>query len=400
MREETLLSPGSVSERSGYLEWDTQPSQFKTYPPFCYRLSLADFPSLEWLERVRCITDVRNIGGRPYRRLNVPSAGNLHPIEIYVQLRNMTGILSGIYHLDVPNRELVMVSEIASEGCELYVGLEHRFNGVIVMISLVPFRSGWKYGRRSWRYLYLDLGHQIGALAASVRHFGLELTKMSPVEGLNRAMGMGPDETVAAVYGVGEVSHRGVKGLSLPLIQVQPTDYLLSDEVLLGAIRSAAVYTEIPAGGAWPFFERVNRLRRSAREFHPDGLGDEALRFLMATPSPPSLEIVMVVLHAHAIRPGVYREGICTQEGDFDSDIVHLLLEQRFTARANMVVLIGSERFDAHAHVDAGVYAQGIGYAAWELDAVCSGIGAFYDDEARRWLRQPMLYAVAIGGKR
>ncbi len=167
-------------QRTTYLDWDTQPSLFKRYPHFCHRLKLSDYPSLQWLQQTRFISDSTSVAQNPYHRLNVPSAGNLHPIEIYVQLRNIAGILSGIYHLDVLKRELVMIMEIAGEGIEPYMGLEHRFNGALVMISLVPFRSSWKYGLRGWRYLYLDLGHQIGALSTSVHHFGYKLTKMSP----------------------------------------------------------------------------------------------------------------------------------------------------------------------------------------------------------------------------
>ncbi|MDD2267300.1 nitroreductase family protein, partial [Sulfuricurvum sp.] len=77
----------------------------------------------------------------------------------------------------------------------------------------------------------------------------------------------------------------------------------------------------------------------------------------------------------------------------------HLLLEQRFIAGANMVVLIYAENFCASSHIEAGIYAQEL-YMACEYHEVgCSGIGAFYDDEASRWSDNALLYAVAIGGK-
>lgn len=64
-----------------------------------------------------------------------------------------------------------------------------------------------------------------------------------------------------------------------------------------------------------------------------------------------------------------------------------------------MVILITAEEFSATTHVDAGIYAQEL-YMACEAHAVgCSGIGAFYDEEAARWSTYPLLYAVAIGGK-
>lgn len=64
-----------------------------------------------------------------------------------------------------------------------------------------------------------------------------------------------------------------------------------------------------------------------------------------------------------------------------------------------MVVLIYAEIFSAETHIEAGVYAQDLYLACEELGIGCSGIGAFYDDEASPWSDNALLYAVAIGGK-
>jgi SagB-type dehydrogenase family enzyme len=399
VRELTVLTQNRIAAKQSFLDWDTQPAIFKHYPQFCYRVSLDDFPSLQWLRESRKVTDGRMVENKPYRRLNVPSAGNLHPIEIYVQLRNVTGLLSGIYHLDVLNDELVMIAEIAGEGIEPYLGMKTRFSGVIVMLTLVPFRSSWKYGLRAWRYLYLDLGHQLGALAASVRHFGHSLTKMYVDMGLNQIMGMGNDEVIAAVYGVGECSNRTVKMLSEPLMRVQPTDYTRHDEKLYSEIQTQPLYSDIPITTMRENFIELNHTRRSAREFNAGIMDDSSLITLMQLSVPRSLEIVFVVLQARSMHHGIYRNGKCDMSGNFLSEIVHLLLDQRFIAGANMVVLIYAEHFNAASHVEAGVYAQEL-YTACEYHSIgCSGIGAFYDYEASLWSDKSLLYAVAIGGK-
>jgi len=399
VRESTLLTPKKIAENQSFLDWDTQPEMFKHYPQFCYRVPIADFPSLLWLKETRKITDERTVANKPYRRLNVPSAGNLHPIEMYVQIRNITGLLSGIYHFDVLHEELVMIAEIAGEGIEPYLGMNTRFNGAIVMLSLVPFRSGWKYGLRAWRYLYLDLGHQIATFVTSVRHFGFLLTKMSVHNGLSQIMGMGNDETIAAVYGIGENSTRPVKPLSKPLMYVQPTDYTLPIEQLYSEIQAQLPYTDVPLTAKRENFIALNTVRRSAREFNADTIDDSALRELMQLPVPSSLEVLFVVLQAHSMQQGIYRNGKCDVDGNFLSETVHLLLDQRFIAGANMVVLIYAEHFNAASHIEAGVYAQEL-YAACEYYGIgCSGIGAFYDHKASRWSDKSLLYAVAIGGK-
>jgi len=399
VRESTLLTPKKIAENQSFLDWDTQPEMFKHYPQFCYRVPITDFPSLLWIQETRKITDERSVANKPYRRFNVPSAGNLHPIEMYVQIRNITGLLSGIYHYDVLREELVMIAEIAGEGIEPYLDMNTRFNGAIVLFSLVPFRSGWKYGLRAWRYLYLDLGHQIATFVTSVRHFGFSLTKMSVHNGLSQIMGMGSDESIAAVYGIGEHSARPVKPLCKPLMYVQPTDYTLPIEQLYSEIQAQSPYTDIPLTAQRDNFRALNTIRRSAREFNADTMDESTLRELMRLSVSPSLEVHFVVLQAHSMQQGIYRNGKCDVGGNFLSETVHLLLDQRFIAGANMVVLIYAEHFNAASHIEAGVYAQEL-YAACEYHGIgCSGIGAFYDNEASRWSDKSLLYAVAIGGK-
>lgn len=399
MREQTLLTREWVASKQTFLDWDSQPSSFKHYPHFCYRVRLSDHPSLAWLRETRCITDEHTVALKPYRRLNVPSAGNLHPIEIYVQIRNIAGLLSGIYHYDVMNDELVMIREIAGEGVEPFVGLEKRFSGVIVMISLVPFRSSWKYGLRAWRYLYLDLGHQINALCASVKHFGLTCTKMSVNQELNVMMGLGADEVIGAVYGVGELGERAVKTLSHPLMRVQPTDYTEPLAPLTNSLLHDNIYTQIPQPIHYEDFIPLNHTRRSAREFIPNTMSDEVMNELMSITASDSLEIITFVFQAHSMQRGLYRNGECAVSGNFNSEIVHLLLDQRFISGSNMVVLIFAESFCAQTHIEAGIYAQEL-YRMCEHHTIgCSGIGAFYDNEALHWSERALLYAVAIGGK-
>jgi hypothetical protein len=264
---------------------------------------------------------------------------------------------------------------------------------------MVPFRSSWKYALRAWRYLYLDLGHQIHALGVSVRHFGLSLTKMSVNERLSTILGMGEDEVIGAVYGIGEMGERSVKALNPPLMRVQPTDYTETIEALMGAVKTTAVYTEIPETLFYEDIDSMSRSRRSAREFYPNGMSDTVMRELMSIPAPDSLEILPFVFQAHAMQPGLYRNGKCAVMGNFNSEIVRLLLDQRFISGSNMVVLIFTENFCAASHIEAGIYAQEL-YTACEHHKVgCSGIGAFYDEEASRWSNKPLIYAVAIGGK-
>lgn len=402
MREQTLLTPHSIANPSGFLDWDSQPSLFKHYPHFCYRLSLSNITQLGWIRHLRSVTELNTVAHKPYYRLNTPSAGNLHPIEIYLQIRNIEGVLSGIYHWDVLHEELVLIEEIASNGCETYLGLEGRFSGCLLFFTLVPFRSLWKYGLRSWRYLYLDLGHQLGVLHGIYHNEGIVPTKLSTIDktSLQTMLGLGEDEVIAAVYALGEVSEKKIKPLVSPLISVAPCDYMRHNETLTQTLCEDEPYQKFFPHYGSDWSETINRTRRSSRSFDPTLYNDEWCKSIFNVAVPKSLKIVHIVFRAHSMHLGVYKDGECVEEGMFIPEIVHLLLDQRFLANASMVSLIFSECFDASSHIEAGIIAQEYYTLAEQMNAGCSGIGAFYDDLASRWSTGSLLYAVAIGGKR
>lgn len=322
-------------------------------------------------------------------------------MEVYVQARNVAGVLCGIYHLDVITQQLVLIQEIENDGVESYLGLTNRFNGFMIMMSIVPFRSSWKYGLRAWRYCYLDLGHQIGALNATVRHFGLELTKMShfDTDGLNLNMGMGDDESIAAVYGIGKVGNGLVKELKNPLMHVAPTNYTIKDDRLSSNIRNTSPYLEMYDVTQWSNYLGINHNRRSTREFFASNMNDTAITVLMQASVPKSLEVITIILQAHSMHLGVYCKGQFSIAGDYHNKIIQLLLGQRFIAGANMVLLIYAQQFTAHTHIEAGIFAHDIYLTCEHLGVGCSGIGAFYDNEGFQWSNNPLLYAVAVGGK-
>lgn len=400
MRERTLLSRDTLNENRNYVDWETQPSAFKFYPSFLSRIDLKTIPQLEWLRHTRFPTQRLLMGKTPYYRLNVPSAGNLHPLEIYVQLRNIAGVLSGVYHLDTLKGELVMIREIGREGIEPLVGLQSRYDGVILMISIVPFRSYWKYGLRSWRYLYLDLGHQIAALSGSVRHFGHELSKMSVSSELNRTMGMGEDERIVAVYGIGSSGTRPVRKLESSLMKVSPCDYTLNYDDLLGALNQFECYTSLPPMIGCENFTVFNQSRRSAREFESKGYRDNQLNRVMQIPYPESITPLFVLWYSEKLEHGVYRNGKSIQRGEYREEITKLLLNQQFVSHGDMAVLICADSFDQRSHIEAGIYAHGLYLICEEMGLACTGIGAFFDEESKDFIDKPLLYGLVIGGKR
>ncbi len=86
------------------------------------------------------------------------SAGNLHPLEMYLVSEEM----GGIYHYDplLHRLELVRVLRGTPSG-----------EGATVVVTGVPLRTCWKYGARGWRHLWWDAGALLAnMISASAAH--------------------------------------------------------------------------------------------------------------------------------------------------------------------------------------------------------------------------------------
>ena len=100
-------------------------------------------------------------GQKQYLRAS-PSAGALYPAEIYLGIQNVNGIEPGIYHYNVLNHELELLSggNPAESMFRALCGQEFvRQAALTVLITGVISRTKQKYGERGYRYALLDVGH-------------------------------------------------------------------------------------------------------------------------------------------------------------------------------------------------------------------------------------------------
>jgi SagB-type dehydrogenase family enzyme len=86
------------------------------------------------------------------------SAGNLHPVEVYVVKR-------GVHHYD-PLRHALAPLRPSEE-------VPDASSGATIVLSGIPFRTCWKYGERGWRHLWWDAGTMIANLLAAAAAHGL-----------------------------------------------------------------------------------------------------------------------------------------------------------------------------------------------------------------------------------
>jgi SagB-type dehydrogenase family enzyme len=402
--DNTVLTPIRVAKTTGYLNWDTQPSQFKHYPKFLYRYYFSEVEALKVVELSRCVTDFKHISGNPYYRLNTASAGNLHPTELYVQIRGIKGVISGIYHIDPHDECLVLVSEIETDGIETALGLEHRLNGMIFILSLVPFRSEWKYHERALRYCYLDAGHQLGTLHASVELCGQKCTILSNIdrELLDKWMGFGGDEFSCMAVLVGQESEKKVHALKSPLIQVAPLDYTEGVQSVRATL-SEISYNKSPLSIHFGSKLSISSLlmRRSARQFFPKPFSVSDTHFFMdrINETPGTLNPYVIVLKSEGLEQGLYLHGRCLAKGNFEKRVAQQMVDQHFLSNASMVVIYTAVTFSPEAMMQAGGIVQALYLYAQERNLGCTGVGAFYDRQLQKFLdtQDSIIYVCALG---
>jgi SagB-type dehydrogenase family enzyme len=172
------------------VDLDSRPQRFHT---FCgsERITLpaaVDRPSRDFFQVLSSRRSVRNFtlqqmplshvaavlysgyGVRGYKTVDgehtfdrqVPSAGGLYPLELYVASQKVEGVSDGIYHYDARENQL----ELLKPGMHLHqiadmtIGQEMiRDCHFVVFITGIFERTMWKYGQRGYRYVWIEAGH-------------------------------------------------------------------------------------------------------------------------------------------------------------------------------------------------------------------------------------------------
>lgn len=123
-------------------------------------ISLKELSYLLWATQ-----GVRRFAGRARQVTfrNVPSAGSRHPFETYLFVKNVEGLLRGIYHYLPEAHELEIWEEKPDYEEELTEALNgQEFAGtapVTFVWSVLPYRTEWRYGLQSHKYMLIDAGH-------------------------------------------------------------------------------------------------------------------------------------------------------------------------------------------------------------------------------------------------
>lgn len=382
-------------------------------------------------------------GGRIFFRAAM-SAGNLHPVEVYVIAGpNVDGVPAGVHHFAPLEFGLTELRR-----GDFRAALSTTTPAALVFTGLV-WRTTWKYGERGWRHLYWDAGTMLANLVAAADGHGLNVGILSGFadEMVSHLVAIdGVDEVPIAVvalgsesaeFDIGPISNRDPQPLSLDvapvaprpirlplLVDAQAGSTLTADEVTEWRQAANAVSSVMPAlidppaTAAEEPIEAVILRRGSTRVMRHHSVVPDALRWplaaaaravpLDAAPRGTLLEHFVNVHAVDGVRPGAYRWEHGEMEfiagDDPPREIGRLLCldqplggDSAYTVFHNAALdpildVLGSRGYRA-AQLEAGIVSGRLALSAFALGLGATGL-TFIDDLVSRYFQTataPML---------
>ncbi len=131
--------------------------------------------------------------GRLIRFRAACSAGNLQPIEVYLQATALQALPDGLWYYSPEPHELVRVGGPAA-------------TGTAIVLTGVPWRTAWKYAERGYRYVWWDAGSVIAHLELLTWALGIPAHICVTFPDVVVAAAVGAEEPAEIVLAVVELS--------------------------------------------------------------------------------------------------------------------------------------------------------------------------------------------------
>jgi nitroreductase len=319
------------------------------------------------------------------------SAGGRFPLEVYVAAPAGGELPAGTYWYHPEEHALVNIGP-PPEGAV-----------PCIVVTGVPWRTGWRYRERGYRHIYWDAGTMLSQLLAAAHSAGVPANLYSAF----------PDGQIASLVGADGVHEFPVAVVALgeDLPAIAPAGPATTGEVdaapvefpLITAAQSAGECTGL--GRPWPHgdivegvsaesasfsaesptVEAVVLSRGSQRRMDPArGLPSAALDIAMAVALRGVTVPHWVVVHDVAGRePGLYRWPDLSapiRSGTMRDEVYRVCMQQSLGAEAAFVVIAAADvsSLDDHqyrdAHLAAGLVEGRLHLAAYAMGASASGM--------------------------
>ena len=400
-------------EQNQFIDWRTQPKSYKTYPEFFRRFNLDDYEELKFIKNFGKITYTKTYGKDEVKLRANPSAGGFYPCEIYIQIRGIKGFLSGIYHYEATKNSLALIHELSLDGVESYFK-DKKQQKFIFLISNVYFRSSWKYGKRTIRYLLLDTGHQIASIYTGLKLAGHEglLNFDFDKKLLNEEFGFEGFEFFQTSILSQEYKEKEPKKLREKLVNVSACDYQIR-EAFVEEFYEKICDEKSPEISKLNFLDEFSKIeleetvnkRRSIRAFKKESITKDEFEFIKKDIFEFSLaygiEIFFVNNNIEGLTKGVYKNVTLQRAGDFSEKASNLAFNQKLGGNSAFTLFFTSKTNSNYVQnsILSGFLAHIINLRSSYLDIGCSGIGAFFDDLCKEFFETSnnILYLQAVG---
>ena len=327
------------------------------------------------------------------------SAGARFPLELYLSARGVEGLADGVHWFDPVNHALVQVGPAAAG------------ETTTLIVTGIPWRTGWRYAERGFRHIYWDAGSMLGQTLPLAESAGLHPRLWSRFADADLATLVGADGVhefpvamVALGPGLPAVQPRGeaAKGavdsapVEFPLVTLAqragdmdalgepwPTGALLAGEPPVSRDLDAVILQR----GSTRFMDRTATVTREVFEFALGASlrGTKVPHFVAAH----GIEGVDPGLYRwpdldHPVRRGPLREALLWVCWDMD-----LARDAAFVVIAAIDIETLDDRGYREAQLDAGIVEGRLHLAAFALGLGASGM-TFLDSEIEGLLGEPL----------
>ena len=315
------------------------------------------------------------------------SAGARFPLEVYASTRGVAGVPDGVHWYDPVRHVLVQVGPAA--GGET----------TTLIVTGVPWRTGWRYAERGWRHLFWDCGTLLSQLQAAAASAGLtpRLRTLFPDAMVTRLVGAdGTHEYPLALLSFGDGEPAVTPTATASAGELPPVELPVCTQAQRAGDRDQL-------GSPWPDGAALTDVPRS------DPLdavilrrGSQRLMDRSKTIPRTSLEWPMtaalrgidvphwVAVHGvDGVDPGLYRWPALDTPltaGDLRDELLRVSLGQYLAADAAYVAISATrastldDRSYREAQLAAGIVEGRLHMAAYALGAAASGM-TFLDSE-------------------
>jgi hypothetical protein len=327
------------------------------------------------------------------------SAGGRFPLELYVAVPEGTAVTAGVHWYDPLEHALVQVGPPPSGDVPTLV------------VTGVPWRTGWKYRERGYRHVYWDAGTMLSQLLAAAHSAGLgaRLHMRFHDEAVWELVGAdGVHEWPVAVVPLGEgapaleASGRAATGD----VDAAPLEFPLATAAQRAGDRDAleAPWDRGPAVDV-PLVESASvetvvLARSSQRRMDASGSLSESVLLTSLRAALRAIDVPhRVAVHAvDGLEPGLYRWPDLSspaRAGALRGELYRVCAEQELAADAAFVVIAATDvgtlddREYREAQLAAGLVEGRLHLLAYALGASASGM-TFVDSEISSLLGEPL----------